>query len=321
MGDIFIAMLERDAYILAISFVRPFLSTLITYYFARKLLPNRFNIYVLISISLIYALWDNLRVSVPYGTSYHLWFNLFTNGLTFFTILYLFKGKLWKRAIVYWYYVIIRILCKTLAFVPFYIYHSHHDYSYAWLRTASYMQLSFEVQLIHLLVSFALFLLLGFLSLGLWRRLLLEKFQPFHLLLIALPIGQRYALSQVLNPSTGSIFFSTTYFFVGDAEISYHILSILGVAVMLVSSIVLFVYVLSYEKRTVIEAELLETKRVMELEQAHYLEIERQSEEMAKIRHDFNIQLTSIIQLVRAGEDTSAREMISDLSKEIKRTE
>jgi len=183
------------------------------------------------------------------------------------------------------------------------------------------MQLSFEVQLIHLLVSFALFLLLGFLSLGLWRRLLLEKFQPFHLLLIALPIGQRYALSQVLNPSTGSIFFSTTYFFVGDAEISYHILSILGVAVMLISSIVLFAYVLSYEKRTAIEAELMETKRVMELEQAHYLEIERQSEEMAKIRHDFNIQLTSIIQLVRAGEDTSAQEMISDLSKELKGTE
>jgi len=317
MGDIFMDMFQRDTLDLIVSFVRPFFATLLIYYFVRKLLPNRLNIYVLIAISLIYALWDNLRMSVSYGTDYHLWFNVFTNSLTLFTIVFLFKGKFWKRAIVYWYFVIIRILSKTLAFVPILFFYTHCGNSYELPGPASYSQLSFAVQLVHIFIAFTLFLLLGFLSLGLWRRLLLQKFHPFYLLLIALPIGQRYSLSEVLPPSTGSIFFSAIYFFAGDTELSYRVLSIFGVAVILVASVVLFGYILSHEKRTAIEAELIEIKRIMELEQAHYHEIERQSIEMAKIRHDFNNQLAAIIQLVRSGENSAAREMINDLSKEI----
>jgi hypothetical protein len=260
-------------------------------------------------------------MSVPYGTSYHFWFNVFTNGITYFVILFLFKGQLWKKAMVYWYYVILRILCKTLGLVPIFMYYFDDNYNNVLLGTASYAQLSFEVQLIHLLISFALFLLLGFLSIGLWRRLMLEKFHPFYLLLIALPIGKRYALSQMLPPSTGSIFFSITYYFIGDSEMSYHILSLLGIAVTLVASVILFAYIISHEQKAAIEAEFMETKRIMELEQTHYLEIERQSEKMTTIRHDFNTQLASIIQLVRTGEAISAQEMINELSKEIKETE
>jgi sensor histidine kinase regulating citrate/malate metabolism len=55
----------------------------------------------------------------------------------------------------------------------------------------------------------------------------------------------------------------------------------------------------------------------MELEQARYGEVEKRSEELAKIRHDFNNQLASIIQLVRTGEDGAAQEMISALTNEI----
>ena len=118
----------------------------------------------------------------------------------------------------------------------------------------------------------------------------------------------------------GDVFFGIAFFFVGDVELSYRMLSIFGASISLVAFIVLFYYILSHDKRAAIEAELTETHRVIELEQAHYFELEQKSEEMAKIRHDFNNQLAIISRLIRSGEDSSARDMISTLSKEIANT-
>ncbi|MDR3278733.1 MAG: hypothetical protein LBT12_08160 [Oscillospiraceae bacterium] len=177
------------------------------------------------------------------------------------------------------------------------------------------------LKLFYMLALIPLFLLLGALSLKIWRRLPLRKIQPFYLLLIVFPIGQRYSLANVIHPGAGDLFFGVAAWLGADASSVYKILSLFGIAVSLLASAVLFCYVLSHEKRTALEAELREAKRVRELEQTRYREIERQSDEMAKLRHDFNNQLASVTQLVKAGEGKTARELIAALSAEIQRTE
>ena len=286
------------------AFGRPFFAAFIGYYFMRKLLPHRFNLFALILISIVFALWANLRSPELYGTDYHLWMNMFINALTFSVLIFLFKGKFWKRFIVYWYFEIIHLMCETIAFVPVLLYYDGEPDA--------------RMEIFYMLAIVFLYLLLGSLSVKIWRRLLLLKFHPFYLLFIALPIGQMYALSNVMHPGMGDWFFGIAFMITGDAEMSYGILSLFGVSVSLVAFVTLFCYILSHEKRAAVEAELQEIKRVMALEQSHYLEIELQSEEMAKIRHDFNNQLASIIRLARTGDDDVAREMINDLSKAIR---
>lgn len=75
-------------------------------------------------------------------------------------------------------------------------------------------------------------------------------------------------------------------------------------------------YLGSYSKRTGIEAELRETKRVMEPERTRYMELEQRSEELAKIRHDFNNQLASVTRLARSGDSASVQELLDALLKD-----
>ena len=42
-------------------------------------------------------------------------------------------------------------------------------------------------------VGIPLFLLLGYLSLAIWRGILMRKFQPFYIFLLALPLGVKYS--------------------------------------------------------------------------------------------------------------------------------
>lgn len=323
MGEIITGILQRDVLDILLSFARPFSIAFIGYYFMYKLIPSRLNIYGIIAIASIYGMWFIVgdQSSYLYGTNFHLWMNIFINTLTNVTVIFLYKGKLWRKVIVYWYFQIIHMMCETISFIPILLYYSHQGHYGQWADVVLFMESNMILRFLYILAIPVLFILLGFLSLRIWRKILLQKFQPFYLLFIVLPIGQMYTLTSVIHPSMGDLFFGATLFFVGDVEQSYYILAVIGATVALAASIALFYYIFSHEKKAAIEAELMETKRIMELEQAHYLEIERQSEKMTTIRHDFNTQLASIIQLVRTGEAISAQEMINDLSKEIKETE
>ena len=202
----------------------------------------------------------------------------------------------------------------------FLIYRTYSGLHGDWAQIVSSVESDTMLNLIHIVAFIPLFLLFGFLSLTIWRRLLLQKFQPFYLLFIVLPLGQRYSLAHVIHPSMGDLIFGILINFVPDAGTIYYILSLFGIFISLAATVAILYYVLSYNKREAVEAELRETKRVMEREQAHYRELEQRCEELAKIRHDFNNQLASVTQLVRSGDRTSAQDLIGALSQEINNT-
>ena len=149
----------------------------------------------------------------------------------------------------------------------------------------------------------------------------MQKFHPFYMLFFALPMGQVYSLANVIHPNMGDWFFGILYGFVADVQTAYIILSLFGLSISLIASIAVFIYIFTHDKRAAIEAELHETKRVMELEQARHSETEKRREELEKVRHDFNNQLASVIQLVRVGEDSTAQGIISALTNEINRAQ
>ena len=317
MGAIIKNLLEQGFPGLLFSFAVPFSHAFIIYYFMRKLLQNRLNIYALIAMALINALWFNLRSPELFGTSYHLIMNIFINAYTYFIVIFLYRGKFWKKLIVWWYFEIIKTLCQAVAYVPVLLYHSGRGFDGQWAYVVSSVEADNALRLLHLGAFIPLFVLMGFLSLTIWRRILMQKFHPFYLLFFTLPVGQMYSLSRVIQPSMGDWFFGILSAFVKDVETAYNILALAGMSFGVAASIAILYYLCSHEKREAIEVELWETKREMELEQARYAEVERRSEEMAKIRHDFNNQLASIIELVKAGEGGTAQKIISALSSEI----
>ena len=323
MGSIISYLLEMDLPLLFAVFGKYFFSTFFVYFFMYKLLPNRLNIYTLILLSLIPSLWSCLNwgsyffgASDIFGSTIHFWMNMFINTWTYFVLIFLYRGKLWKKIIVWWYFDVIKTLCEVVAYVPVLLYNISRGINVDWAWTVSSVESNVLLKLLHLSVMFPLFILLGYLSLTIWRRILMRSFQPFYLFLMVLPMGVKYSFSNVFHPGLGDWFLAILINFT-DLKTSYYILSLLGILICLVASIAILYYILSYDKRTAVEADLLESKREMELKQARYFELERRSEELAKIRHDFNNQLASIIELVKVGEDGTAQRIISTLSREI----
>ena len=325
MGDVIAYLHEMDILLLFAVVCKFFFHALLVYYFMYKLLPNRLNIYTLIILSLIYTLWSCLNWGSSYGTTdnfgtaYHFWMNMFINAWTYFVVLFLFRGKLFKRLLVWWYFDVTKTMCEVVAYAPVMLYHAYKGLGNDWAQIVMSVESDTAQKLLHMSVTIPLFLLLGYLSLAIWRGILMRKFQPFYIFLLALPLGVKYSLSSVFHPAMGDWFLGILINFT-DIESSYYILSLFGIFVGIVASIAVFYYILSQDKRAAIEAELMEAKRLAELEHARYSEVEKRSEELAKLRHDFNNQLASIVQLVRAGEDSTAQEIISALDNEINST-
>jgi len=321
MNDIVIGLFERGVPSLLLSLGRFFFYEMIVYYFMSKLLPNRLNTCWLIALSLVYTLWSNLRSPALYGTAYHLWMNIFINAWTVFILLFFFKGKFWQRAIVYWYFDIIKTMCEAAAYVPILLYDAYRGLHSEWGGIISFMESSMVPNLLYIFTFLSLFLVLGFFALKMWRRLLLKKFELFYLLFIILPMGQQFSLALVVHPNMGNPLFGIFLKITPDVNAVYHNHALIGILLCLAADLVLLVYAISQEKRTAMEGELREIRYQMELEQSHYRELELRREELVKIRHDFNNQLASIGQLIRLGEDGPARELIDSLEAEINKPE
>jgi sensor histidine kinase regulating citrate/malate metabolism len=96
---------------------------------------------------------------------------------------------------------------------------------------------------------------------------------------------------------------------------------VIGTVLAFVAVIILLVVLLEQDKKVLLQEQLRETRHAMELEQNYYRETEKRHEELIKIRHDFNNHLAAIAQLINAGEQTSAQDMITTLSKKIIETD
>lgn len=144
-------------------------------------------------------------------------------------------------------------------------------------------------------------ILIGSLAMFIYRIVKTKCFRPSFLLFLILPISQLITLYS-LAYDTWTIFW------------------LLGVLFGVGANFALLAYTISQENKTELEEELKETQHLLELEQAHYFQVEERRGELEIIRNDFNSRLYTVAALVRQGEDNSARDLITALAEKINQT-
>lgn len=97
------------------------------------------------------------------------------------------------------------------------------------------------------------------------------------------------------------------------------LISLTGVLIGIVFCIMLPVIISETEKRELAEAELEELNRSYELEEVHIRLLEQKQEQIAKMRHDFNNQLTVVMSLINIGKQTDAEEMLQEMKENIEK--
>ena len=90
---------------------------------------------------------------------------------------------------------------------------------------------------------------------------------------------------------------------------------LLGIA----ADVILFYVMLTQGEKEKIKQQLAETEKLMELEKGYYETIEIHREETAKIRHDFNNQLTAALHIAKNGEGEKSVELLEQLREEIEK--
>lgn len=77
---------------------------------------------------------------------------------------------------------------------------------------------------------------------------------------------------------------------------------------------VILIYIIYKQREKKQIADEIEAVRFQaEVEKVRYQELEKQRLEMAKIRHDYNNLITSILGLIHMGRETEAEEMLDEL--------
>ena len=138
-------------------------------------------------------------------------------------------------------------------------------------------------------------------SVLLFHMLSMRRFRPFYLLFAVFPIDLYLFVYCIFFDLPGYILLAAL---------------VLGIA----CNIALLIHTLEQEKKAELETELQAVRRARELEESHYRAVEEQREALARIRHDFNNQLSAIGGLIQTGETEEARAMVSRLTADIAAT-
>lgn len=85
--------------------------------------------------------------------------------------------------------------------------------------------------------------------------------------------------------------------------------------------VVLVYIIIKQDEKKKIAKELEEVRFQAERERIFYEELDKQSMEMAKIRHDYNNLITSVLGLIHMGREKEAEEMIEELMRRMEQAE
>ena len=111
--------------------------------------------------------------------------------------------------------------------------------------------------------------------------------------------------------------FCTEVYQNGSMDSQFHIFSMAGALIL---NLLLIYVQFNQAEKDEIEKELLELKYQTDLERQNYQHIEAQREKLAKIRHDYNNQLSSVLGLLKTSNTQEAQKIIQSLLGKIEET-
>lgn len=126
-----------------------------------------------------------------------------------------------------------------------------------------------------------------------------------------------FSLLPMLQLLVGSMTFMTLLS--SKCPEGFHSVAIICSVLTLCCTIVLLFLLLKKEEKKSLEEAYLELKELYQLEAANYQALEVHHEELAKLRHDFNNQLSTLYMLISSGQMDAAREFASSLKKHAQR--
>ncbi|MBQ8038652.1 MAG: sensor histidine kinase, partial [Lachnospiraceae bacterium] len=105
----------------------------------------------------------------------------------------------------------------------------------------------------------------------------------------------------------------------GKITYEYPWQTLLSLLVGIIADVILFYVMFTQGEKEKIKQQLAETEKLMEMEKGYYETMELHREETAKIRHDFNNQLTAALHIAKNGEEEKSVELLEQLRKEIEK--
>lgn len=220
-------------------------------------------------------------------------------GILVFVFVFLgFKEKVWKRIFGYLVFVVASFVGELFSITMM-----GHIFGVEYQNTFANQEM-FVLQTACMMFDFALFAVMAFI----WNDVFKRQKLPRHAWVFVLfPISQLIVL---WNWTNQEIFF--------HREIS--VFAAFGFILGFVADIVLLYAFLNQGEKDALAERVREMEHLQQVEQLHYQSIETRREELAKIRHDFNNQLTTALYLTEQGEQEQAKSMLEQLRRNLAKT-
>lgn len=166
-----------------------------------------------------------------------------------------------------------------------------------------------EALIVNMLAMIVLFCLLGTVAV-LWNLLLKKSYVPKHIILFLLfPIGQ-ICMIDIWPRQLQQ----------GNMQFQNQLTMFAGLLIGAAADAILFYVMFKQGEKEEMQRKIAEIEKMMELEREHYNAIKEKQEELAKVRHDFNNQLTAALQMIEDGNKETSREMLEGLRLEVEKS-
>jgi len=247
-------------------------------------LPHKLNAWKIALLSLGLSLRIFIEVQFEFISPLHLLVSLFLSLLLLIVPIFIYTGSLWKRYAVFIYFNLLAAMSDAIAWRSIVAIYSEFE-----VVTTEIMPL-----LLYSGIGMSAFIIFGSISILIWKMIAIQKFQLYFLMFFILPISQLM------------VFYGTAYDYT-------EIFLLIGLLMGLSANLVLLIYVVSLEKKAALQTELTELQHIRELEQLHYAGVEQLRQELIKIRHDFNNQLTTAYKLISTDKKDHAQKLLDEL--------
>lgn len=206
----------------------------------------------------------------------------------------LFKDKVWLKVFAMIIYYFLAIISEVITFA----------FLGDWVVGVDFYGNSIEALIIQLIIIIVTFTFMGVVTV-LWNILFKRSSFPKNIFLFLLfPLGQICMIDTwSAQIHSGAVQFAS----------SFNVL--IGLMIGFIADAILFYVMFMQGEKEQLKYQLEETERLMAMEKAYFKSIEERHEEVAKIRHDFNNQLTAIMHLYETDDKDNATELLNELRK------
>lgn len=209
-----------------------------------------------------------------------------------------FKDRLWKRIFAFAIFIAAAFMGELFSITMM-----GHVFGVEYQNTFANQEM-FILQTACMMVDFALLSVMAFI----WNNVFKHQKLPRHTWIFVLfPISQLIVL---WNWTNQELFFSR----------DIGVFAAAGFMLGFVADIVLLYVFLNQGEKDVLAKRVQEMEHLQQVEQLHYQSMETRREELAKIRHDFNNQLTTALYLTEQGEQEQAKSMLEQLRRNLVKT-